>query len=57
MVKMTTNEKDVIYLKIALEGEVKKRFLLVKKKLGIESNSDLVRLLISQEHDKLFGSP
>ena len=54
---MTTNEKDVIYLKIALEGEVKKRFLLVKKKLGIESNSDLVRLLISQEHDKLFGSP
>ena len=54
---MSTEKKASLYLKVTLEGEVKKRFLLLKKKLGMESNSDVVRFLISQHYDKLFGAP
>lgn len=36
-----------------MEGEMLKRFLAVKKKWGLEANTDVVRMLITQYYDQL----
>ena len=50
-----TEEKDeeTIRIGLTLEGEMKKRFLLVKKQWGLENNTDVVRMLITREHEKI----
>ena len=40
-------------VRLVLEGEMAKRFEAIKKKYGLESNADVVRLLITLEYDKI----
>jgi len=49
-------DKDIIRLGLTLEGEMLKRFLAIKRKWGLESNADVVRLLITREYEKIMES-
>ena len=50
---MENNEK--VSIRIDLDGELAKRFQLIKLKMGVKSNSELVRILISREYSRLYG--
>lgn len=43
----------MIQIRLNLEGEMEKKFLKIKKRYGLESNTDLIRLLIVQAYDQL----
>jgi hypothetical protein len=42
-------------IRLDLEGEMSRRFNQIKNKMGIKSNAELIRLLISQEYQRQFG--
>ena len=44
-------------IRIDLEGDLAKYFLLLKKRRGIKNNSELVRMLIAEEYQRVFGKP
>jgi len=46
-------EPEQIQVRLALEGEMAARFNRIKKKYGLESNADVVRLLITMEYDRI----
>lgn len=45
-----TEEKH-IQLSMFLKGELKDRFLAIKQKLGIKSNTEVVRYIISKHYE------
>jgi hypothetical protein len=45
-------QTGVLQLKVVLEGEMLKRFLEVKKEAGLENNSEIVRMLITEAYNK-----
>jgi hypothetical protein len=45
--------KEKLKLGIILQGEMKRRFLAIKKQWGLENNTDVVRMLITREHEKI----
>ena len=53
--KMEKKEEE-IQIRLVLKGDLAKRFSYLKDRLGIHNNSELVRLLISQEYQRLVGS-
>lgn len=46
-------KEKVVRLGLTLEGEMLKRFRAVKNKWGMESNADVVRMLITDAYDGL----
>ena len=59
MNKMTMkgkDKRDKIYLRVNLRGLILKRFLALKEYYGVENDTELVRILISQEYQRIFGS-
>lgn len=44
-----------VFIRIDLEGEMADNFLYIKKRKGIKNNSELVRMLIVQEYDRVMG--
>lgn len=42
-----------LQIKVKLEGETLTRFLYIKKALGLETNSETIRLLITQAYEKM----
>jgi hypothetical protein len=46
-------EDKQVQFRLALEGEMAVRFNRIKKKYGLESNADLVRLLITNEYERI----
>lgn len=52
-----TKERDKITLQVDLRGISLKRFKALKEHFGLENDTELVRLLISQEYQKRFGEP
>jgi len=44
-----------VFIRIDLEGDMAENFLLLKKRKGIKNNSELVRMLIVQEYDRVIG--
>jgi len=46
-------EPEQIQVRLVLEGEMATRFNRIKKKYGLESNADVVRLLITMEYDRI----
>jgi len=48
-------EGRTISIRVDLSGELAKEFLFIKKRKGIKNNSELVRLLIAQEYQRLEG--
>ena len=49
------SQKKTIRLGITLKDEMKQRFLAIKKKWGLESNADVVRMLITMEYDRIMS--
>jgi len=45
--KITFNNKVVI--RVVLEGDLAKKFSLIKSRKGIKNNTELIRLLIAEE--------
>lgn len=50
---MKEEDQETIRIGLTLEGEMKKRFLTIKKQWGLENNTDVVRMLITREHEKI----
>ena len=50
-----SKEGGPIQLKALLEEDTAKKFLMIKKRYGLENNSDLVRLLITRTYEEMFG--
>jgi hypothetical protein len=50
---MKEEDQETIRIGLTLEGEMKKRFLAIKKQWGLENNTDVVRMLITREHEKI----
>ena len=46
-------EGDPIQLRVRLEGEMARRFQMIKERHGFESNTDLVRMIISKYYEDL----
>jgi hypothetical protein len=46
-------ENAPVQFRLALDGEMAVRFNRIKKKYGLESNADLVRLLITNEYERI----
>jgi hypothetical protein len=46
-----------VQLRVKLEGIMAERFLALKTRLGFESNTDLVRLLITRAYQQEIGKP
>ncbi|MEM2911602.1 MAG: hypothetical protein QW146_03770 [Candidatus Bathyarchaeia archaeon] len=47
---------EKISIRIDLEGDLAKYFLYLKQRKGIKNNSELIRLLIAEEYQRLTGS-
>jgi hypothetical protein len=47
--------KKKIPIRIDLEGEEAERFETVKDYRGIKANTDLIRVLVSDEYNKILG--
>lgn len=47
--------EDRIFIRLDLNGEMAQAFNHLKKKRGILNNSEMVRLLINQEYERVFG--
>ena len=51
-----SQDDSKIFIRLDLEGEIKTCFEALKKKKGVRNNTELVRLLIIQEYDRVFGA-
>jgi len=54
-VGVVMSEEKTISIRLDLVGELAKEFTYVKRRKGIKNNSELVRLLIAQEYQRLEG--
>jgi len=50
---MTKGNEEQVQVRLALEGEMAVRFDRIKKRYGLENNTDVVRLLITMEYDRI----
>jgi hypothetical protein len=48
-----SEKNKIMQLRVPLKGEMKTRFLKLKDRFGFESNTDLIRLLITEKYDEL----
>jgi len=48
-------KEGVVQVRLVLEGEMAKRFITIKRKYGLETNADVLRLLITLEYEKITG--
>ena len=46
-------DEERVQVRLALEGEMAVRFDRIKKRYGLENNTDVVRLLITMEYDRI----
>ena len=42
---------EKVEIRLTLDGDMAKRFLELKKKWGFESNTDLLRMLVTQAYE------
>jgi len=54
-VKCNLPNKEPLQLRIKLEGEAYQRFMRLKRKLALENNTDLVRLMITRMYEEEYG--
>jgi len=48
-----SEEKETEQVRLVLDGEMLRRFRAIKKRYGLQSNADVVRLLITLEYDDI----
>jgi hypothetical protein len=53
MTEKTMSGEMPVQFRCALKGEMAMRFNRIKNKYGLESNADMVRLLITMEYERL----
>lgn len=46
-------EAEVIRIGLTLQGEMARRFRTIKKHWGLEANTDVLRMLITREYEKI----
>jgi hypothetical protein len=46
------NEREVLDIRLRLNGEVKTRFLEIKRAKGLTNNTEVLRLIINEYFDK-----
>lgn len=46
-------EEEKVEIRLTLEGDMAKRFLELKKRWGFESNTDLLRMLVTKSYEEL----
>lgn len=51
------SDEEKIQVRVNLNGVMAMRFTALKEKYGFESNTDLVRLLITQTYEREIGKP
>lgn len=54
-VRNMPSEKKVT-IRIDLEGDLAKYFLYLKKRKGIKANSEVIRMLITEEYQRATGA-
>ena len=54
MSKDEKNQEDKVYIRLDLEGVNAQRFKDLKKKLGLKSNTELVRFILAKEFERSF---
>ncbi len=47
------NEEDAINVRVEFRGEMKKKFEEVKKFLGMENSTDVLRFLVNAKHNEI----
>ena len=53
---MSEQKKEVkTEVRVILSGEMEQRYKAVRKRLGLENDSDILRLLITQEYERIQG--
>jgi hypothetical protein len=50
-VKEVSQKEERVEIRLTLEGEMAERFNQLKKKWGFQSNTDLLRMLITRAHE------
>ncbi|MGQ9543241.1 MAG: hypothetical protein ACUVTM_04010 [Candidatus Bathyarchaeia archaeon] len=45
-------EEEKVEIRLTLEGDMARRFLELKKKWGFESNTDLLRVLVTKSYEE-----
>jgi len=53
MPRKKMSKEDEIQIRLVLTGEMAARFNKIKQRYGLETNADVVRLLITLEYDRL----
>jgi len=48
-------ENEKLILRVDLRGDALRKFNALKSKYNLESNTDLIRFLISQQYEREFG--
>ena len=48
-------ENEKLILRVDLKGDSLRKFYSLKSKYNLESNTDLIRFLISQQYEREFG--
>jgi hypothetical protein len=46
-------EAETIRIGLTLQGEMARRFATIKKHWGFETNTDVLRMLITREYEKI----
>jgi len=49
-------KKDEFQVKVELRGEMVKRFNAIKREWGLESKSEVIRKIIEQKYQDIFGT-
>jgi len=52
---MSKDKREKITLRVDLKGVTLNRFLALKDRYGLENDTELIRLLVSQEYQRQFG--
>jgi hypothetical protein len=47
-------KQETSQVRVEMEGELQKRFEILKKYYGLENNTELVRVLINEKYKQLF---
>ena len=52
-----SNENKKLTLRVDLKGDSLTRFNALKERYGLNNDTELIRLLISQEYHRLYNEP
>jgi hypothetical protein len=46
--------EETSQVRVELEGELQRRFVILKKYYGLENNTELVRILVNEKYKQAF---